>query len=377
MPTYLDYNASMPTKREVIEKMLPHFREQHGNPSSTHYFGQRAKAAVEEARAHVASLIGADPAEIVFVSGGTEADNMAIMGTLAERPGALAISAIEHPAVFNLANKLEKNGRKVIRLGVDSNGVVNLAELESVLSQRQTALVSVMTANNETGVIQPVERIGTLCRQAEVLFHTDAAQATGKIQFRVDQQDIDLATLAAHKMGGPIGIGALFIRSGISLERLLEGGSQEINRRPGTESVPLIVGFGEACRLAAKSLDIETERLSAMREKMENAIRNQIPDITINGADVKRLPNTSNIAIAGISAETLVIRLDLEGFAVSAGSACHSGRTQTSRTLSAMGLSDEQALSSIRISLGPDTKESEILAFVDTLVKVVAEIRSN
>lgn len=376
MPIYLDYNASTPTKREVIEKMLPHFREQHGNPSSTHFFGQRARAAVEEARTQIASLIGADPAEIIFLSGGTEGNNMAILGTLAELPGALAISAIEHPAVFNLANKLENSGREVIRLGVDFNGIVDTVELESLLSSHQLALVSVMTANNETGVIQPVAEIGALCHKADVRFHTDAAQATGKIRFRVDECEIDLATLAAHKMGGPIGIGALYIRSGISLARLLEGGSQEINRRPGTESVPLIAGFGEACRLAAESLDAEIERLSAMRDKMEKAIGNQISNVAINGGDVERLPNTSNISIAGIRAEMLVIRLDLEGFAVSAGSACHSGRTESSRTLSAMGLSEEQALNSIRISLGPDTKESEISAFVDTLANVVTEIRS-
>lgn len=375
MSIYLDYNASAPTREAVVNAMLPHFRENHGNPSSAHFFGQRARTAVETARQQVAELINAEvPEEILFLSGGTEADNM-VLASFAD--AGIAYSSIEHPAIHAMAGRLASSGATVHEIAVDHDGVIDLRELEKTLSSQRPGLVSVMAANNETGVIEPLEEISALCRENDALLHTDAAQIIGKAPFDVRKPHVDFATLASHKMGGPLGIGALYIHSGLELKRYFEGGSQETHRRPGTEPVPLIAGMGEAARILSEQGETEQAGMHALRDQMERDIHDGLPDVIVNGEGVERLCNTSSLTIPGVSAEMLVIRMDLEGFAISSGSACHSGRTEPSRILKAMGRSDDHAISSIRVSLGPDTTRRDIEQFVKTLIAVVNELTNS
>lgn len=374
MSAYFDYNASAPVRPAALAAMIPHFRELHGNPSSVHAFGQRARAAVENARIEVAALIGATPAEVIFCSGGTEANNMVLHGVAAERSGAIIVSAVEHAAIYNTALKMRAAGRKVHICPVDDRGVVNLVELEKLLDAESVALVSIMTANNETGVLQPVGEAAALCRSRGILFHSDAAQAVGKVPVSVDGLGVDYFTVAAHKLGGPVGIGALFVRAGAPMERLMEGASHELNRRPGTPSSALAAGFGAACGVVRHILAEEMDRIGALRNRLETAILAGVPGAAVNGAGADRLPNTSNISFAGVRSDLMVMRLDLEGFAVSSGSACHSGRTEPSRVIAAMGLGEERATTSIRISLGPDTTAEEVDALAGTIIRIVPEI---
>lgn len=375
---YLDHNATTPPAPEVIEAVSRASREVFGNASSIHAFGQRAKAALDEARTEVARLIGAEPGDIVFTSSGTEADNLALRGVMgaakSSRPG-LVVGSTEHEAVLNTAKALARQGCRVTLLPVDREGRLEVDGLAAHVAH-DAALVSVMLANNETGVAQPVESLVPVAHERGALFHTDAVQAAGKLPIDVSALGVDLLSLAAHKFGGPKGVGALWIRRGTHLSAVITGGRQERNRRAGTESVPAIVGFGVAARLARTRLAAEGTRLAALRDRLEAGILACVPGTVVNGAGAPRVPNTANVAFEHVEAESLLIALDLEGIAVSTGSACSSGTLEPSHVLRAMGLSHGRVQSSVRFSLGSTTTAAEIERVLEVLPTVVARLRA-
>jgi len=372
---YLDHNATTPLDPEVLEAMLPFLREGFGNPSSLHWFGQRARAAVEEARAQVASLVGAEPPEIVFTGGGSESDNAALRGVAARaRPPRLGIvcSAVEHHAVLNVAKALRDEGRPVEVARVGEDGVLDLADLAAKVGET-TALVSIMLANNETGVLQPVPEASRLARAGGALVHCDAVQGAGKVGIDVRQLDVDLLSLSAHKLYGPKGVGALYVRRGTPLVALVRGGAQERNRRAGTENVPGVVGFGVAAGIALRRRVEDAARLAALRDRLEERLLG-IEGARRNGGN-PRVPNTTNVSFEGVDAEALLIALDLEGIAVSTGAACAAGGVEPSHVLRAMGLPPERVQSSLRLSLGRGTTEAEVLRAADVIAAVVARQR--
>ena len=371
---YLDNNASAPVRAEVAAAMAPFLRENFGNASSVHQRGQAARAALEQARSQVATLIGARPAEIVFTSGGTESDNLAVWGTLADSgPGHVITSAIEHHAVLFPFQELEKRGWRVTWLPVNAHGGIDPEDVRRALTPA-TALISVMMANNETGVIQPVAQVGTIARAAGVRFHVDAVQAAGKIPIAVEDINCDLLSLSGHKLHAPQGVGALYLRRGTTLRPMLFGGRHERERRAGTENIPGIVGFGEAARLAATELESSAERLATLRDRLEALILDAVPEAVVVGAG-PRTPNTTNICFAEVDGEALVISLDLQGFCVSAGAACSSGAVDASHVLLAMGLSPARARSCLRFSLGKQNTEAEVAALLEVLPGLVARLR--
>ena len=354
---YLDNSATTPVDREVVEAMLPFFTEKFGNASSIHFFGQEARGAVDRARHQVADLINARPNEIVFTSGGTEANNLAIRGLIEanEKHGKHIItSAIEHSAVKEVCQDLEKRGWEVTYLPVYTDGIVKIADVESAIRE-DTILISVMTANNEIGTIQPVEEIGRLVRKlrekgAKIWFHTDAVQAVGKITVDVEEIACDLLSISAHKIYAPKGVGALYVRRGVRLHSQNIGGHQERERRGGTESVPFIVAFGKACELAKNNLKETANQLKNLRDKFERSIGENIADFEFNGNREQRLPHISNISFRSIEGEGLLINLDLQGVAVSTGSACSSGSLEPSPVIRALSNDDELARGAIRFS---------------------------
>ncbi len=359
---YLDHNATTPPAPEVVDAMTRALREQFGNASSIHGFGQRAKAAIDEARTEVARLIGAEPGDVVFTAGGTESDNMAIRGVIGAAATArrrLVVTAIEHEAVVNTAAALARAGCPVTTLPATAAGTVEPGTMDA-LADEDVALVSVMLANNETGVVQAVAEFSRRARARGALCHTDAVQAAGKIPIDVGALGVDLLSLAAHKFGGPKGVGALWLRRGVSLAPVITGGRQERNRRAGTENVPAIVGFGAAAALARRRLAADAARMADLRDRLEAGILSAVPRTIVNGAGSPRVPNTTNIAFEGVEAESLLIGLDLEGIAVSTGSACSSGTLEPSHVLRAMGLPHGRVQSSIRFSLGASTTDEEI-----------------
>ncbi len=375
---YLDYAATTPVRPEVLAAMLPCFTENAGNASSLHQVGQRAKRALESARQTVATAIGAEPSEIVFTSGGTESDNLAIIGTVLAVRGRgkhLITSAIEHHAVLNTCEYLETQGYEVTYLGVDRHGAVDPEALRASLRD-DTALVSVMLANNEVGTVQPVAEIARLAHARGALVHTDAIQAIGKMPVRVDDLGVDLLSLTAHKFNGPKGVGALYIRRGTPIRPLLHGGHHEDGMRPGTQNVAGSVGLAEALRLAVQEQDAESQRVGALRARLEAGILQRIPQTTTNGHPGRHLPNILNVSFAGIEGESLLLALDVKGIAVSTGSACAAGATEPSPVLRAMGLPRDLALSALRFSLGHGTTEEEIDYTLDALVQVVARLRA-
>jgi cysteine desulfurase len=377
-PTYLDYNATTPLAPEVLEAMLPYLCEEFGNPSSIHGHGQRAKAALYDAREQVADLIGASPNEIVFTSGGTESDALAILGVVeaaTSKRRRLLTSTVEHHAVLNTMKSLAKKGWDVIFLPVDAEGRVSPAALEHALTE-DTLLVSVMHANNETGVLQPIAELGRLAREAGALFHTDAVQAAGKVPVDVASLPVDLLSLAGHKMYGPKGTGALYVRRGVALKRVVHGGGQERSRRPGTENLPGIVGLGKAAQRARAHLSEEAARLAELRDFLEREVLERVDGSRVNGAGAPRTPNTVNFSFDGVEGETLAIALDLQGFAVSTGAACSSGSVEPSHVLMAMHLRPEQVQSSIRVSLGIHTTLQEVERFVDDLPVAIRSVRA-
>ena len=379
MRTYLDHNATTPLAPTVLETVTTVLREQFGNASSVHMFGQMAKAQVDGARAAVADLIGARPQEIVFTSGGTEADNLAIRGAAeAAGPGRkrhLIASAIEHEAVLKTLKALSRCGWTTTLLPVDESGIVVPDALEAALTD-ETVLVSVMHANNEIGTVQPIAELAAMAHRRGALFHTDAVQSAGKLPIAVDRLGVDLLSLSAHKLNGPKGVGALWVRRGVRLVASQTGGGQERNRRAGTENVPGIAGFGAAARNAAAALDGRPADVGALRDRLETGILDKVPGAVVNGDRGRRVSNTTNISFEGVEAESLLIALDLEGVAVSTGSACSSGTLEPSHVLRAMGCSSHRTQSSIRFSLGLGNTAEQIDRVVEILPRVVGKLRT-
>lgn len=371
---YLDNNSTTPVLPEVLEAMLPCFAESFGNPSSIHGCGRRALAYVKEARQQVAALLGCQATEVVFTSGGTEGDNLALKGMVS--PGDhLIVSVIEHSAILAACTWLENRGCEVTRVGVNSNGQVEPENIR-VAIKRNTRLISVMMANNETGVLQPVEEIGRIAAEAKVWFHTDAVQAAGKVPIFVDRIGCDLLTLSAHKLHGPKGIGALYVRAGTPIRAQLHGGQQEKRRRPGTENVPGIVGLGRASQLAQAGLaDGSVERIRAFRDRLEDAVTSAVPDARVNGRRAARVANTSSILFEGVGGDALVVALDEVGIAASRGSACSAGATDPSSVLMAMGLNGQQSRSSIRFSLGKQNTAAEVEQAIARITETVVRLR--
>jgi cysteine desulfurase len=378
MRAYFDHNATTPLDPGVLEAVTGTLRDEFGNPSSVHHFGQRAKAVLDGARTAVARLINGEPSEVVFTSGGTEADNFALRGAAEalEPTGRrhLIATAIEHEAVLVTLKALARRGWTTTLLPVDATGIVSPDALASAITP-DTALVSVMHANNEIGTIQPVAALARIAHEHGSLFHTDAVQSAGKIAVDARALGVDLLSLSAHKFYGPKGAGALWIRRGTRIAAVQTGGKHERSRRAGTENVAGIAGLGAAATLAMAKLQDEAARLGAMRDRLEAAVLAAVPGTAVNGAITPRVPNTTNISFEGIEAESLLIALDLEGFAVSTGSACSSGTLEPSHVLRAMGLPSHRTQNSIRISLGARNTDAEIDAFLDTLPKVVAKLR--
>jgi cysteine desulfurase len=374
---YLDNSATTPVLPEVFEAMRPYFSEHFGNASSIHHHGQEARAAVEGARESVAKLLGCRASEVVFTSGGTEADNLAIFGVVggAVGPGDHVItSTVEHHAVLNGCKHLESQGCEVTSVPVDGRGVVDPEDVRRAL-RPETKIVTIMMANNETGVLQPVEEIGKVAAEADVYFHTDGVQAAGKVAVDVKNIRCDLLAISGHKIHGPQGVGALYVRKGTALEPMLFGGRHERSRRAGTENVPGIVGLGKAAELARAGLDRgEAEQLSRKRDRLERALL-QLESVGVNGRGAPRVPNTTSICFDFLDGEALVIALDLKGLAVSTGAACSSGAIEPSHVLTAMGMPADRARASIRLSLGKQNTEDEVDFAIGLVTETVARLR--
>jgi cysteine desulfurase len=383
---YLDHNATTAVEPEALDAMLPYLSGEYGNAASIHTFGQKARAAVETAREQVAALIGARPQEIVFTSGGTEADNHAIFGVAQPFLAALRATAgparakhiittaIEHEAVLNTCQALEKRGVPVTYLPVDGQGVISTEALRSALRE-ETVLITVMHANNELGTVQPLEEIGRIAADADVYFHTDAVQSAGKVAIDVNALRLDLVSLSGHKFYAPKGIGALYIRGGTRLQQLLYGGHHQRGFRPGTENVAGIVGMGKASELARKSLAEDAARISTLRDRLEQGLLSRVPHSQASGARAPRTPNTTNVMFPGIEGEALVIALDLKGLACSTGAACSSGAVEPSHVLTAIGLSPDEARASLRFSLGRHTTAAEIDFALQIVPAAVEQLR--
>jgi cysteine desulfurase len=377
---YLDHNATTPVEPAVLEAMLPFLSAEFGNASSIHTFGQRARAAVETAREQVAALINARPQEIVFTSGGTESDNHAIFGVVqtasaVRRSAHVITSSIEHEAVLNSCQALEKSGMAVTYLPVSHDGLIDFGALRSAI-RPETALITVMHANNELGTVQPLEQIRRIVTEHKIPFHTDAVQSVGKIPVDVKAWGIELLSLSGHKLHAPKGVGAIYIKTGTRVNRLLYGGHHQRGFRPGTENVSGIVGLGKAAELARLDLAEDGARIAALRDRLERGLLARIPDARVNGAVVPRTPNTSNITFSGIEGEALVIALDLKGLACSTGAACSSGAVEPSHVLTAIGLSAEEARATLRFSLGRHTTAGEIDAALEIVPAAVAQLRA-
>ena len=373
---YVDNNATTKVASEVLETMMPYFTEFYGNPSSMHFFGGQVQQQVNEAREKVADLLGADPSEIVFTSCGTESDNAAILGTLDSYPEKrhFITSRVEHPAVGNVATYLGRKGYRVIELAVDREGRLDLDELRESLTD-QTAIVSVMYANNETGVIFPIEEMGQVVKERGVPFHTDAVQAVGKIPINLKKSAIDMLSLSGHKLHAPKGIGVLYIRKGTKFSPFLIGGHQEKGRRGGTENVPYIVALGKACELAKKNMGDENTRVKALRDYLEEKILEKIPNVLVNGDRRDRLPNTTSVSFEYVEGESILIMLSDLGICASSGSACTSGSLEPSHVLRAMGVPFTAAHGSIRFSLSIYNTKEEMDYILEHLPRIVARLR--
>ncbi len=371
---YLDNNATSPLLPEVFDAMLPYFVEKFGNASSIHQQGQQARAAVEHAREQVAELLNCRAAEVVFTSGGTEGDNLALFGIA--RPGDHVItSSIEHHAVLNSCKRLEETGCEVTYLPVDDRGLLDPDDVRRAI-QPNTKLISVIYANNETGVLQDVDTIGAIAAEADVFFHTDAVQAAGKVPIDVKEIHCDLLTVTAHKMHGPLGVGALYVRKGTLLQPLLYGGRHERARRAGTENLPGIVGLGQAAEIARMGFsDGSVARVATLRDRLESAVLESVDQVSLNGEGAPRAPNTTNIVFECLEGEAMVIALDLKGLSVSTGAACSSGAIEPSHVLTAMGLSPDRARASIRFSLGKQNSDADIDFALELIPVVVARLR--
>lgn len=379
MRVYFDYNATTPPSPEVVDRVASATQDLFGNASSVHHFGQQAKAALDEARSAVSALIGCDPSEVVFTAGGTESDNFALRGVAeATEPTGrkhLVASAIEHEAILNTLKALARRGWRTTLIPVDQTGVVDVERVREAVTP-DTAIVSVMHANNEIGTIQPIAEIAAVAHERGALMHTDAVQSAGKIPVDVRALGVDLLSLSAHKFNGPKGAGVLYIKRGTRLLPILTGGKHERSRRAGTENTPAIAGMGVAARQAAQKIAGEAARVGALRDRLEAAILERVPGTAVNGAGSPRVPNTTNISFDRVEAESLLIALDLEGIAVSTGSACSSGTLEPSHVLKAMGFPAHRTQNSLRFSLGLFSTDAEVERVVDTLPRLVEKLRS-
>jgi cysteine desulfurase len=375
-PIYLDNNATTRIAPEVLEEMLPYFSDLYGNPSSMHTFGGQLYRKIEEARESVASLIGANPEEIVFTGGGTESDNTALMSAAESYPRRKHVitSRVEHPAVLNFCQHLGRKGYRVTYLPVNNLGQIDMDWLVKSLDE-DTAIVSIMFANNETGVLFPLDEIAGLLKDRDILFHTDAVQAAGKIDVNLRTLPVDMLSLSAHKIHGPKGIGALFVRKGTRFAPYLIGGHQERGRRAGTENVAAIIGLGRACRLAKDNLEKEMIQVRALRDKLEKALLDCCPDAMVNGDRINRLPNTSNISFEFIEGEAILLRLDEHNICASSGSACTSGSLEPSHVMRAMGVPFTAVHGSIRFSLSRYNNEAEVDKVIEVMPSIVKELR--
>jgi len=375
---YMDHSATSPVDPPVFEAMKPYFIEEFGNASTLYSRGRDARKVMESARAHVASLIGAKPEEIIFTSGGTESDNIAIKGTayrLKDKGNHIITSAIEHPAVYETCNYLEKNGFEVTYLPVYEEGIVHVSDLKDAITDK-TILITIMHANNEIGTIQPVAEIGKVAREKKIYFHTDAVQSVGKIPVNVEELNVDMLSLSAHKLYGPKGIGALYIRKGVRIEPIIHGGGHEKSIRPGTENVSGIVGLGKACEIAEENLLDNAKYLTNLRDRLIDEVLNSVEKSYLNGHRTKRLPNNVNFRFTGIEGESLVLHLDSKGIAASTGSACSSKKLEPSHVLMAIGLEEVDAHGSLRLTLGKENTEEDVDYAIESIKEVVETLRS-
>ena len=373
---YLDNAASTKIHDDVLDSMIPYLKEQYGNPSSIHRYGRLTRKAIEKARKQIAFLINADPSEILITSGGTESNNTALNGIAMKKPSSHIItSSIEHDAILEPCKKLSKNGFDVDYVSVDNFGMVDPANIENKITEK-TSIVSIMFGNNEVGTIQPISKIAKICNSHNVVFHTDAVQAIGKIPIDVKELGVDLLSISSHKLYGPKGIGALYIKNGIDIDPVILGGGQEDGLRSGTENVANIVGFGKACEIAKERLVENTSHMNKLRTSLIEKIHNEIPKVTLNGHPQSRLPNNAHFTFLGINGEDLIIKLDEYGIAASTGSACSVNTQKASHVLESMGFSLEQITGSLRLTVGIFNDEKEITQTVDVLKKIVQELRS-
>ncbi len=373
---YLDNAASSPVNEQVLQEMIPFLKENFGNPSSIHKLGRISNKAIQNARKQIAQLVNAEPKEILITSGGTESNNTALFGIAHSKRGHhIVTSAIEHEAILEPCKKLEQEGFDITFVKVDETGLVNPADIKKSITPK-TCLVSIMFANNEVGTIQPIQEISKICHENHILFHTDAIQAVGKVEVDVKSLGIDLLSISSHKINGPKGVGALYIKNGIEIDPFIYGGGQENGLRSGTENVASIVGFGKACQLAKENLDQNISKMRNLRNKLINKIITEIPKVTVNGNQEYRIPNNAHFTFLGVNGEDLIIKLDENGIAASTGSACSVKVQKESHVLKAMGFSHDQISGSLRLTVGPSNTESEIEQTIETLKKVVKELRT-
>lgn len=374
---YMDNSATSPVKEEVFNAMIPYLKEEFGNPSTFYSLGRSAKKAVETARENVAKLINAETREIIFTSGGTESDNMAIKGIafkLEDKGKHIITTVIEHPAVLRTCEYLETKGFEVTYLPVKENGILDIEDLKKAIRD-DTILISVMHANNEIGTIQPIEEVGAIAKEKGITFHVDAVQSVGKIPVDVKKANIDLLSISSHKLYGPKGVGALFIRKGVRIETLIHGGGQENNLRSGTENVPGIVGFGKAAEIAYNNLDANIEKLQEIRDLLIEEVLDKVPEAYLNGDREERLPNNASFRFAAIEGEGLILRLDAKGINGATGSACSSKNLKASYVLSALGLEDAEIHGSLRLSLGVENSIEDVEVVSDAIADVVGSLR--
>jgi len=374
---YLDHNATTPLSGEVLEAMMPYFKQSFGNASSFYEPARTARAALEKARGTIAAAIGASPEEIVFTASGTESDNLALRGVCRAFQGKdlhIITSPVEHHAVLKTCEDLQGTGVRITQVPVDNSGCVDPADVAGNITP-DTVIISIMCANNETGVIQPIQAISEIAREKGIIFHTDAVQAFGKMSVHVDELGVDLMTISAHKIYGPKGVGALYIRKGTNISPIITGGSQESARRAGTENIPAIAGFAKAVEMAVEHLDEAGRHMTVLRDTFENQIMERIDNVTINGQGAPRIPNTSSMSFASIDGESILLHLDLLGVCASTGSACATGSPEPSHVLTAMGLSHVEAQGTIRFSLGKDTTLQDIDRLCEVMPGIVSRLR--
>jgi cysteine desulfurase len=376
---YMDHSATTPLAPQVLEAMLPYFSEKFGNASSLHSFGLEAKEALEEGREKVAGLLGAHPEEIIFTSGGTESDNLALKGIAyrsreKELGNHIITTTIEHPAILETCRKLEAQGFEITYLPVTKEGLVSLEILESAI-KKETILISVMHANNEIGTIQPLEEIGKMAKEKDIYFHTDAVQTAGKIPIDVKKMELDLLSISAHKLYGPKGVGALYVKKGTRLDSIIQGGGHERNLRSGTENIPGIVGLARATELAKQDMMAESERLASLRDRLAGLVLDKIKDAWINGTMAKRLPSNLNFSFRYVEGESLLLFLDSKGIALSTGSACSSHKLEPSHVLMALGLRPEECHGSLRITMGKSNTEEDVDYVAKSIVEAVQRFR--